>query len=343
MNTQTSMQYQEQEFLTIGEKARKNRISTVDRKRILIFIAITHGSFIAAGLIIFLNGGLFSEYPWTIAPLANVLISLVMLSPAVANIVTRAITREGWANSYLLPNFRRSWRFYLAALFLPALAILGGGAIYYLLFPGKFDPSMTYAREELVVWGMIAVGAATGPVSFILIQTAYRIANSLLSIHWMFGEEFGWRAYLQPKLMPLGARKAVLLVGVIWGVWHWPSIFLGAQYLSGYWGEPVVGPLLFVWTILPSSVLYGWLTLRSGSVWPAVIAHGVNNFCCKLMFWFLRPPLELLIGPAWTGIIGSLGYFVIALFIFLIPGALATKASAEAAKPETVQAAHQPS
>jgi membrane protease YdiL (CAAX protease family) len=314
-------------------------ISTIDRKRILIFVAITHGSYIAAGLVIFLNGGLFSQYPWTEAPLAIVMTSLAMLSPAVANVVTRAITGEGWTNSYLRPNFRRGWALYLAALFLPALAILGGGAIYYLLFPGKFDPSMTFAREEM---GMIAVGGATGLGSFLLIQTAYRIATSLLSVHWMFGEEFGWRAYLQPKLMPLGPRKAMLLVGVIWGVWHWPLIFLGGQYLSGYWGEPVTGPLLFVWTILPSSVIYGWLTLRSGSVWPAAIAHGVNNFCCKLMFWFVRPPLELLIGPGWTGIIGSLGYFVIALLIFLIPGALASTASAQATKPEAVQAAHQP-
>jgi membrane protease YdiL (CAAX protease family) len=295
-------------------------ISRIDRKRILIFVAITHGSYIAAGLVIFLNGGLFSQYPWKEAPLVTPVLLLVMVSPAVANVVTRAITGEGWSNSYLRPNFRRGWRLYLAALFFPALAILLGGAIYYLLFPGKFDPSMTFAREEM---GLIAVGEATNPWTFITIQTACAIATSLFSVHWMFGEEFGWRAYLLPKLMSLGPRKAVLLVGVIWGVWHWPSISLGAQYLFGYWGEPVVGPLLFVWCILPSSVIYGWLTIRSGSVWPAAIAHGVNNACCQLMFWFLRPPLELLIGPTWAGIIGSLGYFIIALPIFLIAGALA--------------------
>jgi hypothetical protein len=35
----------------------------------------------------------------------------------------------------LRPNLRRGWPLYLAALFLPALAILAGGAITYLLFP----------------------------------------------------------------------------------------------------------------------------------------------------------------------------------------------------------------
>jgi membrane protease YdiL (CAAX protease family) len=177
---------------------------------------------------------------------------------------------------------------------------------------------------------MIAVGGATDPLPFILIQTARGIAYSLLGIYMMFGEEFGWRGYLQQKLMPLGPRKAMLLVGAIWAVWHWPAILLGLNYLSGYWGAPVVGALLWVWTLLPVSVIYGWLTLRSGSVWPAAIAHGVNNACCGLMLWFLRGPLDIpvlvLIGPSTGGIIGSLGWFLVALPIFLIPGALAPAA-----------------
>ena len=298
---------------------KKMMISKIDRKRILIFVAITHGSYIAVGIVIFLNGGLFSQYPWKMAPLANLMLFLAMASPTFANVAARLLTGEGWTNAYLRPNIRRGWRHYLLALFLPVLAILLGGTIYYLLFPGKFDLSMTYAREEM---GMVAVGDARDPWSFLLIQTISSIAISLLSIHWMFGEEFGWRGYLLPKLMPLGTRKAMLLVGVIWGTWHWPLLFLGGQYLFGYWGEPVTGPLLFVWCILPSSVIYGWLTLRSGSVWPAAIAHGVNNACCNLMFWFIYPPLELLIGPGWHGIIGSLGYFIIAIPIFLIAGSL---------------------
>ena len=302
-------------------------LSKIDRKRIYIFTAIAYAAYIVVALAIFVDGGLFSVYPTEKTPLAQGLMTLVMFAPAVANVVTRGITGEGLSNMLLRPNLRRGWPLYLAALFLPALAILAGGAIYYLLFPSKFDPSTTFAREEL---GKIAVGGATDPLPFILIQTACGIVSSLPSIYMMFGEEFGWRGYLQQKLMPLGPRKAVLLVGAIWAVWHWPAIFLGLNYLKGYWGEPVVGPLLWVWTLLPVSVLYGWLTLRSGSVWPAAIAHGVNNACCGLMLWFLRGPLDIpvlvLIGPSTGGIIGSLGWFLIALPIFLIPGALAPTA-----------------
>jgi len=313
-------------------------ISKIERKRILIFVAITYGSSIVVAIAIFLNGGLFSRYPTTETPLAKVLLTWLMFTPAIANVLTRGFTGEGWPNTLLRPNLRSGWPYYLAALTFPALAIVGGGAIYYLLFPSRFDPSMTYAREEL---RMIAAGGATNPWSFIAIQAIVNIAASLSNILLFFGEEFGWRAYLQQKLMPLRPRKAMLLVGVIWAIWHWPATFLGLNYLSGYWGEPVTGPLLWVWCLLPASTIYGWLTLRSGSVWPAAIAHGVNNSCCGLMLWFLRGPIDVLIGPASGGIIGSLGWFALALPIFLIPSALAPKTSPGKIKPNTGQVMQQ--
>ena len=52
-----------------------------------------------------------------------------MFAPSVANIATRLITREGWSNTLLRPNFRRGWPFYLAAWFLPVVATLVRGAI----------------------------------------------------------------------------------------------------------------------------------------------------------------------------------------------------------------------
>jgi membrane protease YdiL (CAAX protease family) len=144
----------------------------------------------------------------------------------------------------------------------------------------------------------------------------------------IFGEEFGWRAYLLPKLMPLGSRKAFLLVGAIWGVWHWPILFMGFQYGIGYWGAPVVGPLLFVLIIMSPSAFFSWVTLRTGSVWPACIGHSVHNTFCTLMIYFHRGEPNPLIGPEPEGIVGCLGYVLLALLIFFSPRALAQPAPA---------------
>jgi membrane protease YdiL (CAAX protease family) len=290
-------------------------ISTIDRKRIFIFVAISYGISIALALVLFLNGGLFSSFP-TLTLLATILMSALMLAPAAANIATRLITREGWSKTLLRPNFRRGWPFYLAAWFLPLLATIVGGAIYYLLFPSRFDPSMTYAREV----GLVPTEG--DPWTFVITLGVYIIPLSLLTIPLMFGEEFGWRAYLLQKLMPLGPRKAVLLVGVIHAIWHWPFVFMGYEYGFDYWGAPVVGPLLWVVIACFLSVFLAWVTMRSGSIWPASLGHSVVNNSPWLMTYFISGEPNRLIGPLPVGIIGSLGYAALALSIFLSTRAL---------------------
>jgi membrane protease YdiL (CAAX protease family) len=213
--------------------------ATIDRRRIYIFVAIAYGLSIILALVIYSNGGIFVKFPFVMTPLAMALMMLLMFSPAIANIATRLITREGWSNMLLRPNFRGGWPFYLAALFLPALATVVGGAAYYLLFPARFDASMTYGREAL---GLVPVAGATDVWTFLITMAPFTIALSLLTLPLPFGEEFGWRAYLLPKLLPLGARKAVLLVGAIWAVWHWPYVFMGYEYWINYWGAPVGWP-----------------------------------------------------------------------------------------------------
>jgi len=312
------------------KKVRNIMISTIDRKRIFIFVAITYGITIAAALVTFFNGGINSSFsPVTL--LANILMYAIGFAPAVANIATRLITREGWSNTFLRPNLRRGWPFYIAAWFLPLMAVIMGGAIYYLLFPGMFDPSMAFARET----GKIS---ATDTLATVMSQEA--LGGFFIVLFGMFvflGEEFGWRAYLLPKLMPLGPRRAILLVGAIWGVWHWPLVFMGFNYGLDYWGAPIVAPLLFVLIILSPSFVFSWMTLRTGSVWPACIAHGVNNAFSLLMTYFLRGEPNALIGPGVEGIVGCLGYVLLALPIFLIPRALVPVDMALSKNPAAVE------
>lgn len=291
----------------------------INRKRICIFVAITLCFSIAISIVIYLNGGIFAQFPYTLRPQALALMSLLMGTPAIANIATRLITREGWSNMLLRPNFRRGWPFYLAAMFLPALATIVGGVVYYLLFPERFDPSMTYAREAL---GLVPIIKVKGPLMHILTMALLFIPMSLPTLFLPFGEEFGWRAYLLPKLMPLGSRKAVVLVGVIWAVWHWPYVFMGYEYGFDYWGIPVVGPMMWIVICCLLGTFLTWVTLRSGSVWPAAIAHGLINANAALMVYFIRDEPDHLIGPSPVGIIGSLGYAILALLIWFHPRAL---------------------
>jgi len=294
-------------------------MNTIDRKRILIFVAITYGLTAALWLVNASDGGLFGSH----LSLGTARLVL-MFAPMIAHIATRLITREGWSNTLLRPDFTCGrWRYYLAAWLLPFVATTVGGAIYYLLFPSHFDPSMAYAREQTTDPALIGME----PWAFFITQVGLAIVHPWsLTLLLNFGEEFGWRAYLLPKTMSLGSRKAVLLVGVIWGVWHWPSIWMGSDYGFGYWGAPILGPLLFVVTTCFESAFYAWVTMRSGSVWPAALLHGAANISNRLVWVFFKGALNPLLGPGVQGIIGSLGYAVLALLILVSPRALAQPA-----------------
>ena len=122
--------------------------------------------------------------------------------------------------------------------------------------------------------------------------------------------------------MPLGSRKAVLLTGVIWGIWHWPVILMGYNYGTSYFGAPFLGPLAMVWFTLSLGVIFGWLTIKAESVWPAVIAHGALNGIASLGVIFVKGTPDPLLGPTPVGVVAGLGLSLTAITLLLLPGSL---------------------
>ncbi len=98
--------------------------------------------------------------------------------------------------------------------------------------------------------------------------------QALLLTPFTFGEEWGWRGYLLPRLLPLGQWPALLISGAIWGLWHAPIILLGFNYPE----HPVLGVFLMTIFCMIFGTILGWTRLATGSVWPAVLGHaGINS------------------------------------------------------------------
>src|SRR5690606_25011301 len=110
-------------------------------------------------------------------------------------------TGEGWAGVRALLRLRGDWRAWLVAWLAPTVLTLLGAALYYLVRPAAFDPAMTQLREALPDTGN---GAAPDPVGLLTAQLIGAITVApLINAVFAFGEEFGWRGYLQPKLLEL--------------------------------------------------------------------------------------------------------------------------------------------
>tara|TARA_R110002124_G_scaffold86688_2_gene223917 strand:+ start:242 stop:1291 length:1050 start_codon:yes stop_codon:yes gene_type:complete len=93
-------------------------------------------------------------------------------------------------------------------------------------------------------------------------------------------EEGGWRGCAAPELeLRYSPVLAALIVGLAWGFWHLPR-----DLTTGVIER--LGALEYVFAYLPSflmgtiavSVIASWGMMRSGgSLWPAILAHGLAN------------------------------------------------------------------
>ena len=301
-------------------------LKKTDQKRVWIFLGFAFGISWVTGLVIYLTGGLQNSpmlsVEGTSFSLAYLLLATTyMFGPALANLLTRWVTREGKADLMLEPHFdRKRWVYWLCAWFLPGVLTMVGMVIFFIMFPQFYDSQLGLITSQLAAQ---ETQTALSPWMVVIIQVVQALFLSpLLNAVSTFGEEFGWRGYLLPKLLPLGTRKAVLLSGVIWGVWHWPIILMGYNYGLDYFGAPVLGPLAMVWFTVILSVLFSWITIKTENVWPAVIAHGALNGIAGLGLLFLQGEPSTLLGPAPTGFIAGLGFTLATLLLYLIPSAL---------------------
>lgn len=145
-------------------------------------------------------------------------------------------------------------------------------------------PAAASLPAPLLAAAQIALGVLLGP---------------LLNAPFAFGEEWGWRGYLVPKLLPLGAWPALLASGALWGLWHAPFILLGHNYPL----HPRLGVAVMVAFCVLFGTLLGWTRLATKSIWPAVLAHGSLNALGGVL------PLLVRAGSAYDGIhVGITGW-----------------------------------
>lgn len=98
--------------------------------------------------------------------------------------------------------------------------------------------------------------------------------NFLLAFAPFFGEEYGWRYYLQPLLQKrFGMRTGVLILGVVWGVWH---VFLDFFFYT----TPDRGLIQLTAqtiTCITLGIFFAWAYLKTNNIWVPVIMHFLNN------------------------------------------------------------------
>lgn len=86
-------------------------------------------------------------------------------------------------------------------------------------------------------------------------------------------EEFAWRGFLQSRLQQkIQAVYSCVIVGLVWGSWHYPDFILGN------WNTSNSAQVSFFFFTIGCSIIIGWLFIQTNeNVFIAMLAHfGAN-------------------------------------------------------------------
>ncbi len=209
-------------------------------------------------------------------------------------------------------------RFTIIYMFIPAVIAV----IFFFLFeknPIRRQLNLFISRLSLrsigfaiiypVIWFLgvtvVAITAGLGQLNtdFLpeLTSTPYLLGYLMAVIAGLpifLGEEYGWRGYLLPKLTDQhGKIKAVLLVGLVWGLWHIPSYYIA--YSSMNIGDPIILTLIGVSVGVVASFPYAYaFYLTKGNIIPAVIIHSVYDITAVKIFFGTPSVAGLMEGSA---------------------------------------------
>lgn len=257
------------------------------------------------GFIVYLLGGLW-EVP--------LLSTSIMLIPALVAIIVILMT-EQWKN---FSTFRQTLgirlgkkRYIFIYPFFTLIIIVFIYLLTYFIFPEVFIPrsKLPAVMEEF----QLQLGTTPVIVQILVVFFLNSVLGSVINIPFLLGEEIGWRSFLYPRLEKLyHHRLAVLIGGVIWGVWHAPMILMGHNYPS----TPILGVFMMTLFCIPVGMIFYYFYIKSGSILPVALAHGVLNQTASTIHMIFID--QQVIQPVIHGVTGVVGIITFSVFAFIL-------------------------
>jgi len=181
-----------------------------------------------------------------------------MFGPMLAAMIMRGfISKEGFKGSV---GVSRPLKFYAIAYFAPFFFILALIIFNQLTGIGHFEwTNSTPLLKSILITALLV---------FLLLPVS-------------FGEEYGWRGYLLPRLLPLGEIKGTIILGVIWACWHLPVLSMAQESLwlsiPVFLAEAILVAFPFTWLYRASgaSILVLSLFHSSFDIWGDTFTSAV--------------------------------------------------------------------
>ena len=238
----------------------------------------------------------------------DVRFAVYLFSPALAAVVCSIAFEKGRRVEALGLRFRPNW-WWLWALLIPFGLCALTVAVTALLSPYKLVGIEGMARQYAALQHQNYSDADA-----YLLNAAGAVGRAIIvnSILWTFTEELGWRGYLYHLLRRFGFWRSSLVIGFIWGVWHWPMIYL---FGLNYPDNRALGLVIFPICTMLQATVATVVRDRGRSVCAAGILHGTFNAVVVLTIIVVESPQFPWTVPGVSGIAAlAIAVLLIAMF-----------------------------
>ncbi len=152
-----------------------------------------------------------------------------------------------------------------------------------------------------------------------------------------YGEELGWRGFLLPELRCIGIKKATILHGFIWGLWHLAlpiSVILYAINNINSQGKPLNDPIIqssvMSMFLIPigcvlTSIIPAFLQLRYSSLFMVSLWHASHNYfrdVNSLFFEIKTVGIDAAGNSPALSVVDSMGILISVISVVIVPIAI---------------------
>jgi len=275
-------------------------------KKAMLFVGLTFLVSWLMAILFFTFGG-----KW-MTPASLVIAVIYMFVPMVIAIIVQKFIYKEPMREPLGISFRLN-RWFIVAWLLPLIIAIAATGVSIVLPKVEFvtDPQTSRIFEHFrTILPAETLQQMEGQVSslpfhpfwFVLLQGL--VAGITINAVAGFGEELGWRGFLQKEFGYMGFWKSSAVIGIIWGIWHAPLVLKGHNYPQ----HPVAGVFMMVILCVLFAPIFSYVRLKAKSVVAAAIIHGTLNAIAGLPLIVVKGGNDLTIG-----VTGLAGFVVLAL------------------------------
>jgi membrane protease YdiL (CAAX protease family) len=166
----------------------------------------------------------------------------------------------------------------LASYALPLVYILPVYLLTWFFVHGSFHSS------SFLISSAATVGFSRWPrmATFCLFVPLSLSIGLLTRFPYTLGEELGWRGFLLPALRErYGFTVGCLITGVVWALWHYLLLYAFGLFSGSHAATKIP---FFTMMVIGLSFVFGWLRLKTNSLWPCVLMHASHNAFLQTFF-----------------------------------------------------------